>query len=118
MLPLALVPRWTVASIAFVGFSSLFAMTTGPVRVFTQEIVAPSWRPTMSAAINIGVGLSIAAMSLWGGFAIAAIGYRSLFLVAAGLTVAGALSFGFYFRLPRGEMARVPETELPGKAAR
>jgi predicted MFS family arabinose efflux permease len=53
--------------------------------------------------------MSIAAMSLWGGFAIAALGYRSLFLAAAGLTVVGALIFWFYFRVPRGEMARAPD---------
>jgi predicted MFS family arabinose efflux permease len=111
MLPLALVPNWVVAGLAFVGMSSLFALTTGPVRVFSQELVTPAWRAAMSASMNIGVGLSIAVMSLWGGFAIAALGYRSLFLVAAGLTVAGALIFGFYFRVPRGEMALAPETE-------
>ncbi len=105
MLPLALVPQWAVASVAFVGASSLFAITTGPIRVYSQELVIPVWRPAMSASMNIGVGLSIAAMSLWGGFAIAALGYRSLFLAGAGLTVLGALIFGFYFRRPRGELA-------------
>ena len=111
MLPLALVPQWAVAGAAFVGISSLFAMTTGPIRVFSQEIVTPGWRSAMSAAMNIGVGMSIAAMSLWGGYAIAVVGYRSLFLVAAGLTVAGALLFWLFFRVPRGEMARAPAEE-------
>jgi len=36
------------------------------------------------------------------------VGYRTLFLVAAGLTLAGALIFFAYFRVPRGELARVP----------
>jgi MFS family permease len=114
MLPLALVPQWAVAAVAFVGASSLFAVTTGPIRVFSQEIVAPVWRPAMSASMNIGVGLSIAVMSLWGGFAIAALGYRSLFLAGAGLTVVGALIFGFYFRRPRGEMAASPSSQQDG----
>lgn len=112
MVPLALVPQWAVAGAAFVGISSLFAVTTGPVRVFSQELVTPGWRPAMSAAMNIGVGMSIAAMSLWGGYAIAALGYRSLFLAAAGLTVIGALLFWFTFRVPRGEMARAPAAEI------
>jgi predicted MFS family arabinose efflux permease len=115
MLPLALVPHWAVAGMAFVGVSSLFAMTTGPIRVFSQELVTLEWRPAMSAAMNIGVGMSIAAMSLWGGFAIVAVGYRTLFLAAAGLTVAGALIFWFYFRVPRGEMARPAEGEGAGQ---
>jgi len=116
MLPLALVPQRAVAGAAFVGISSLFAMTTGPVRVFSQELVTPGWRPAMSAAMNIGVGMSIAAMSLWGGYTIAAVGYRSLFLAAAGLTVVGSLMFWFYFRVPRGEMARALAEERSGQA--
>ena len=116
LLPLALVPHWAVAGAAFVGVSSLFAMTTGPIRVFSQELVTLDWRPAMSAAMNIGVGMSIAAMSLWGGFAIAAVGYRTLFLAAAGLTVAGALIFWFSFRLPRGEMARAAAEETPSQS--
>jgi MFS family permease len=115
MVPLALVPQWVVAGVAFAGISSLFAMTTGPIRVFSQELVTLPWRPAMSAAMNIGVGMSIAAMSLWGGYAIAAVGYRSLFLAAAGLTVVGALAFWFYFRVPRGEMARAPAEEIPNQ---
>jgi MFS family permease len=115
MLPLALVPQWAVAGAAFVGISSLFALTTGPIRVFSQELVTLGWRPAMSAAMNIGVGMSIAAMSLWGGYAIAALGYRILFLAAAGLTVLGALVFWFYFRVPRGEMARVSAAEPPSQ---
>jgi predicted MFS family arabinose efflux permease len=115
MLPLAFVPHWAIAGVAFVGISSLFAMTTGPVRVFSQDLVTPEWRPAMSAAMNIGVGMSIAAMSLWGGYAIAAVGYQTLFLAAAGLTVVGALLFWFYFRVPRGEMARVQAGESPSQ---
>jgi MFS family permease len=115
-LGLALVPHWAIAGVAFVGISSLFAMTTGPVRVFSQDLVTPDWRPAMSAAMNIGVGMSIAGMSLWGGYAIAAVGYQTLFLVAAGLTVAGALIFWFYFRVPRGEMARVQVEESPSQS--
>ena len=38
-------------------------------------------------------------------YAIVALGYRTLFLVATGLMVAGAVLFWSCFRAPRGEMA-------------
>jgi hypothetical protein len=34
---------------------------------------------------------------------IAALGYRSIFLMGAGITAIGALLFWAYFRVPRGE---------------
>jgi hypothetical protein len=62
----------------------------------------------MSAALMMGAGSSISAMALGGGYAIAALGYRSLFLTGAGLTAAGGFLFWASFRLPRGELARKP----------
>ena len=44
----------------------------------------------------------------------AAVGYRSLFLAAASLTVVGALLFRFTFRVPRGEMARASAADPSG----
>ena len=90
--------------------AALFAMTTAPIRVYSQEIVAPAWRPVMSGAALMAVGLSTAAMSLGGGYAIAALGYRSIFLAGAGLTAVGALLFWAYFSTPCGELAHPPAT--------
>jgi len=98
MLPLALIPHWGAAGISFIGVTALFAMTTASIRVYSQEIVAPAWRSAMSGASLMAVGLSMAAMALGGGYTIAALGYRSLFLAGAGLTAAGALLFGACFR--------------------
>ena len=105
MLPLALIPHWGAAGLGFMGVAALFSMTTAPIRVYSQEIVSPGWRPAMSGALMMGAGLSTSAMALGGGYAIAALGYRSLFLASAGLTAAGALLFWAYFRVPRGELA-------------
>jgi hypothetical protein len=88
-LPLALVPRWTAAGLGFVSSTALFSLTTGPIRVFSQELVAPRWRAT-----------------------IVAFGYNTLFLVGAGLMAAGGLLFWSWFRVPRGEMAPQPLSEI------
>jgi MFS family permease len=110
MLPLALIPHWAAAGLGVTGMAALFAMTTAPIRVYSQEIVPPAWRPVMSGAALMAVGLSTAAMSLGGGYAIAALGYRSIFLAGAGLTAVGALLFWAYFSTPCGELAHHPAT--------
>lgn len=104
MLPLALIPHWSAAGLGFMGVAALFSMTTAPFRVFSQEIVSPGWRAAMSGAMMTGAGLSSSAMAFGGGYLISALGYSGLFLTGAGLTVAGALLFWAYFRVPRGEL--------------
>ena len=97
VLPLALIPHWTAAGLGLMGVVALSTMTTVPLRVYSQEIVSPVWRSAMSGALMMGAGLSISAMALSGGYTIAAVGYRSLFVTSAGLTVVGALLFWAYF---------------------
>lgn len=111
-LPLALIPNWTVAGLGFMGSTVFFMVTSGPFRLFSQELVAPRWRATMAAAFMLGAGLAFSATSLLGGYAIVTVGYRTLFLIGVGLMVAGALLFGYYFRLPRGAMAGQAASEV------
>jgi MFS family permease len=116
-LPLALIPNWTVAGLGFMGSTVFFMVTSGPFRLFSQELVAPRWRATMAAAFMLGAGLAFSATSLLGGYAIVTVGYRTLFLIGVGLMVAGALLFGYYFRLPRGAMAGQPASEIGDEPA-
>jgi MFS family permease len=105
-LPLALVPHWTAAGLGFVGSTASFLTTVGPLRVFSQELVAPRWRATMASAFMMGAGLAFSGMSLVGGYVIVDLGYHTLFLAAAGMMAAGGLLFWSYFRVPRGEQRR------------
>jgi predicted MFS family arabinose efflux permease len=105
VLPLALIPHWTAAGLGLMGVVALSTMTTVPLRVYSQEMVSPVWRSAMSGALMMGAGLSISVIALSGGYAIAAVGYRSLFLASAGLTVAGALLFWTYSRVLSGKRA-------------
>jgi MFS family permease len=104
ILPLALVRHWSAAGLGFAGMTALFALTTGPIRAYSQEIVVPQWRGAMSGAVLMGVGLTYALMALIGGYSIAALGYRGVFLAGAGLTAIGALLFWAVFRVARGEL--------------
>jgi MFS family permease len=111
-LPLALVPHWPAAGLGYLGSTAFFLLTTGPFRVYSQELVTPRWQTSMASAFMMGAGLAFSVMALASGYAITALGYRPIFLVGAGLVAVSALVFGAYFRVPRGEMARqpVPET--------
>jgi Na+/melibiose symporter-like transporter len=110
-LPLALVPQWGAAGVGFVSSTIFFAMTTGPIRVFSQELVAPRWRASMASAFMMGAGLAFAAASLVGGYAIVAWGYNIVFLVGAGTVAVGGVMFWSLFRVARGELARQPLPE-------
>lgn len=110
-LPLVVVPHWAAAGLGYALSASLFSVTVGPIRVFSQELVTPRWRATMASGFMMGAGLAFAGVSLVGGYAIAASGYRPLFLAATGLLAVGTVVFTFYFRVPRGELAR---QSLPG----
>jgi predicted MFS family arabinose efflux permease len=105
ILPIALIPHWAAAGLGYIGLITGFALTAGPVRVFMQRIVSPRWRGTTSGAVMSGVGLINAVMSVGGGYAVSTMGFRGMFLIGAALTAAGALLFGWYFRVPRGEFA-------------
>jgi MFS family permease len=111
ILPLALIPHWAAAGLGFISSGALFSTSIGPIRVFSQELVTPEWRPTMASAFMMGAGLAFSGMSLLGGYAITSLGYRPLFLVGTGLATAGAFVFWFCFRVPRGELARQPLPE-------
>jgi MFS family permease len=111
LLPLALVPHWALAGLGLISSTALFSATVGPIRVFSQELVTPRWRASMASAFMMGPGLAFSAVSLLGGYAIAALGYQTLFLVAASLMAGSGIFFWRYFRLPRGELT---SESLPG----
>jgi predicted MFS family arabinose efflux permease len=105
LLPVALVPHWAAAGLGYLGTMAMMNVSTGPIRIYSQEIVAPRWRALMSGTLLAGTGLVASAVSLIGGYAVAALGYASVFLAGAVLPAAAALIFWTCFRVPRGELA-------------
>ena len=106
LLPLVLIPHWIAAGAGFVGIMMVAATARTAISVYGMVIVTPGWRALTAGATSMAVGLSWAVMSLIGGYAIESLGYRNVFAIGALITLAGALVFGFYFRVPRGEEAR------------
>jgi len=104
MLPLALVPHWAAATIGRIGTYSLSAIADPALSVYQLELVPQRWRSVMAGVASTALGVSWTALAFGGGFLIAGLGYRALFLGAAGLTGAGTLVFAALFR-PGGRAA-------------
>jgi MFS family permease len=111
LLLLALVPHWAVASLGFVGITALGRIVRPAFTVYSQESVPPHARALMSGADTMAGSLSASLMSLSGGYLIAAWGFPSLFVTAAGLTAGSALILGTALRTPRGAQVCGPAAE-------
>jgi len=103
---LVLVPQWGAAGIGFIAARALISLLNPTFNVYGQEIVSPSWRAVISGATWMAMGLGASSIAVGGGYIVAALGYPSLFLTAAGLTGVGAILFWAYFHVPRGQLAR------------
>jgi predicted MFS family arabinose efflux permease len=97
LLPLALIPHWGAAALGYLGVTSLNAITLPVINVYQMELVEPRWRTAMSGMTSMANGLSWSATTFVGGYVIAAVGYRTLFMAGVALTLAGALFFGARF---------------------
>ena len=97
LLPLALIPHWAAAGLGYLIVMSLSAITLPVINVYQMELVEARWRTAMSGITSMANGLSWATITFAGGYVIAEMGYRTLFLTGVGLTVAGAVFFGFSF---------------------
>ena len=104
--PLVLVPHWMAAGLGFLCVMSLGSIMMPTMNVYQMELIAPRWWTSMSGATAMANGLSWSAMSMAGGYVIAAVGYPTLFLTGACLTIAGALLFWACFCVQRGELTR------------
>jgi MFS family permease len=105
LLPLALVPHWAAAGLGYLGVMSSAAITLPAINVYQMERVTPRWRTTMSGVTAMANGLSWAITTFVGGYVIAALGYRPLFLAGAGMSIVGALFFWARFCSSRAASA-------------
>lgn len=89
LLPMAFIADWRATAVGLLGILVLTSISRGPLMIYIQEVVEPQWRPLVAGATTMTFGLSWFTTALSGGYIIAALGYRELFLVGALLNVAG-----------------------------
>ena len=104
LLPLALLPHWATAGLGLLGVMASSSITGAALIVYSQESVPPGWRPAMSGAINSAWGLGSGLVAFGGGFVVAGLGYRSLFLMGAAVTLASTLVVWAHLQRSRGRM--------------
>ena len=97
MLPIALVPHWAAATVGQVGIYALSSIADVALMAYQMALVAPRWRTHMAGTTSMAMGLSWTALSVGGGYLIAGLGYRELFLLAGGLTALGTVLLGLIF---------------------
>jgi len=100
ILPIALIPHWSAAGLSLIGVLGLSGIRYPASIVYFLELVPPGQRATVSGLTEMSAGICFTAMTFGGGYMIAAFGYRSLFMLGAGLTGLSALVFWRSFRSP------------------
>ncbi|MBP7601429.1 MAG: MFS transporter [Thermoflexales bacterium] len=101
MTVMALVPTLAVAAISYVLAISLIGIAAQARQLFSQELVAPHWRTTVSSVNNVGVGLGWSSAAGLGGVVVGAAGFAGVFGIGAALSLAAAISMAA-FTIVRG----------------
>jgi MFS family permease len=91
LLPMGLVPHWMAAGIGRIGYQVASAMWIPVLQVFQMELVDSEWRALTYGVTSMAMGFGFGSMSLVGGYIIAAIGYRNVFLLGAALDLIAAV---------------------------
>ena len=110
LVPLALIPRWEAAGIAYVGLYMGAMIVDAAFNVFSQEAVPAGWRPTMAGVSLTAEGASRTLVGIVGGLVIVALGYKTMFLAVAVIAAAAGLIFWVYFRPSASGEAAAPRT--------
>ena len=93
---IGLMPRLPGATLGFSGSAIMIAIAAIARNLASQEAVSAPWRSAMSAGMTVGMALGWASAAFLGGYWILVMGYSSLFLLAASLSLLGsAVLFGY-----------------------
>ena len=97
LIPMILIPHWGAAGFSFVSMGAIYLVSSVSWTILTQEMAGPKWQSAMSGTTNLAAELSRAAMSIGGGYAITALGYRGFFAIGTAVTTVGAIVFWALF---------------------
>jgi MFS family permease len=97
---LALAHRWQVVSLAYVIAAMSVRVHFSTRSLFSQESVAPRWRGTVAAGVEMGSSLGMATAASLGGYLIVGAGYRWLFIAAAAVSLVAVGMLALHLRRP------------------
>jgi predicted MFS family arabinose efflux permease len=113
----SLVPHWMAASVGAIGTLALSALWRPAYQVLQMEMAAPEQRALISGVGAMSMSLGFGTVSFGGGYVVAAVGYRRLFLIGAGLATASAIIMSVLLhRLKQGEADGAVSEEALGRS--
>jgi MFS family permease len=86
---LAVLPHYPGAALVYLGTSSMLTVMATARGIFSQELVLPRWRTTISAVSTVGLALGLALSAWAGGILIESVGFYPLFIAGAVVSVLG-----------------------------
>ncbi len=91
LLPIVLWTNWLAVGFARLGIVALDAMWQPSLQVMQMETVTTRWRSLAYGIFSMMLGLTFATVSLSGGYIVAGVGYRPLFLGGVIASLIGAI---------------------------
>ncbi|MFC1960591.1 MFS transporter [Chloroflexota bacterium] len=99
MLPFAAEPQLGIAALAYMGCIAMITVTSTSRDLFGQEMVTFRWRATSAGVLIVGLALGWATAGIVGGYLIETVGFGSVFLTGAVLSLCSVgLLVGFLRR--------------------
>jgi hypothetical protein len=110
---LGALPALAVAGAAYMAAMSMVAVHGATRNVFSQEIVAATWRTTSAAILTVGMGLGWAISAAVGGLLLGTIDFGGLFYLTGALAAIGGGITWAYQRVgsQRARLPSIPELE-------
>jgi MFS family permease len=96
---LGLVPQLSGVVLGFIGTAIMIAAVSISSNIASQEAVSSPWRAAMSSGTTLGIAIGWASASFLGGYWISRLGYSTLFLLAAALSLVGYIMLYGFIRI-------------------
>ena len=110
LLPIGLIPNSAGAGVGRIGVLAFSAIRMPALQVFQMELVDEAWRSLSYGVGSMAMSFGFGSMSLAGGYTIAALGYRTIFFIGAGLCTLAALWLALFLgRRRQGETPNATE---------
>lgn len=90
-LPLIFISHWLAVGLGYMIVVGAISLQSPTFLVFSQSVVEPRWRTTISSSIAMSLGISIALTSFGGGYIISAFGFKTLFVIGGMAGLLGAI---------------------------
>lgn len=103
ILPMAFIQHWLAAAFTFICIVSLSWVRYAVSQIFFLELVPPSRRAIVAGVTEMAAGLTFTGITFGGGFIITLLGYRTLFLTGAAMTLLSVILFWLAFGRASGD---------------